>query len=162
MELINNAKILEAKRIIDAIPISFRFEKSLLLFALASRIEVSNPRDYIETAFYYLKDEAEVNQNSEVMLNMRMAELILNGNQFYNIAGWLWNQKIFPQSGFFNYINIAGDSYEEASAIIEHPLYLAATWLKAKTAYWIWVEQHEPQLIELADKYFEILDKIFP
>jgi hypothetical protein len=162
LDLINAAKILEAKRIIDAIPIEFRFEKSLLLFALASRIEVPNPRDYIETAYYYLKDEAEVNQNSDVMLNMRLAELILNGNQFYNIAGWLWNNEIFPHSGFFNYINIAGDSYEEASAIPEHPLFLAATWLKAKTAYWILVEQHEPQLIELADKYFNILIKFFP
>lgn len=162
IELINEAKISEAKKIIDAIPPYFRFEKALLLFALSSRIEVENPRDYIETAFYYLRDESEINPRSEVLLNLRFAELILNANHFQNIAGWMWNKDIYPQSGFFNYVNIAGDSYEEASAIPEHPLFLAATWMKAKTAYWIYIEQHEKELIELADKYFNLLKEYFP
>ncbi|MFA7229567.1 MAG: hypothetical protein WC061_11070, partial [Melioribacteraceae bacterium] len=162
LELINKSKIIEAKKIIDAIPESYRFEKAILLFALSSRIEVLNPRDYIETAFYYLRDESGINPRSEVLLNLRFAELILNATHFQNIAGWLWNKDIYPQSGFFQYVNIAGDSYEEVSALSEHPLYLAATWLKAKTAYWIYIEQHEDELVQLADKYFNILKKYFP
>lgn len=162
LELINKAKIVEAKKIIDAMPVEFRFEKALLLFSLASRIEVANPRDYIETAFYYLKDEAEINPTSKVLLNLRLAELMLNANQFYNIGGWMWNKELYPNSGLFNYTNIAGDSYEAVSAIEDHPLYLAATWLKAKTAYWIYIEQHEKELQQLADKYFATLKKYFP
>jgi len=162
IELINKAKVVEAKKVIDAMPIEFRFQKALLLFALSSRIEVVNPRDYIETAYYYLKDEAELNPSSKVLLNLRLAELMLNANQFYNIAGWMWNKDYYPNSGLFNYTNIAGDSFEAVSAIDNHPLFLAATWLKAKTAYWIYIEQHESELQKLADKYFTILKKFYP
>jgi hypothetical protein len=162
LQLINSGKVIEAGRLIDAMPDSHGREKASLLFALASRMEVQYPFDLVERASALWKREYDQHASAAAALNMRLAALFLKGNHFYQVAGWQWGRTVYPEFGIFNYINIAGTCYEEAASLSDHPLYPAAVWQEGKTAFWIWVEQHEPRLLGIADSCFRILKPLHP
>ncbi len=162
LRLINSGQILEGRRLVDAIPDRFALEKAMFLFALASRLEVDSPTDLIARGEALLRAVPASRRDPVAALGARLAELVVTGNHFLRVAGWEWGRKAYPGHGLFDLNNIAGMCFGEAASLADHPLYPAALWLQAKTAYWLWVEQHDRPMIRLADSCFAILSRWYP
>ena len=162
LRLINSGRILEARRLVDAIPDRFALEKGLLLFALASRMEVDSPIDLIARGEALLRTVLESRRDPVAALGVRLAEILVTGNHFFRVAGWEWGRTIYAGHGLFDLNNIAGMSFGEAATLANHPLYPASVWLRGKAAYWLWVEQHDRPMILLADSCLAVLRQWYP
>jgi hypothetical protein len=162
LKLINSGSTQEAHRIIDPIPEKqFRYEKALLLLALAGRLEIENPRPLIEWAAHLLRQEVSETGTSEAAFNLRLAELYLLADQDYKMAGWEWAKELTGE-GLFSRLNTVGFALEEIAQVPRHPLYHAAVWHLGKMAFWSWIEQHHPPQLAKAEKYFSILQEHYP
>ncbi|MFQ5865803.1 MAG: CARDB domain-containing protein, partial [bacterium] len=162
LALINKGAASDAHRIIDPIPESkYGFEKAMLLLALAGRLEIADARVQVDLAAKILKQDAAVNQQPEVVLNLRLAELYLEGDTFYKMAGWDWAKEM-TGVGIFGRLNLACHDFLKISQIENHPLYHRAIWNLGRAAFWAWVEQHDAWQKERADEYFQILKPFYP
>jgi hypothetical protein len=162
LRLINRGRILESRRLVDAIPDTYALEKGFLLFAIASRMEVESPLDLIARGEALLRTVLESRRDPVAALGVRLAELLVAGNHFLRVAGWEWGGTVYAGHGLFDLNNIAGMCFGEAATLADHPLYPASLWLQGKAAYWLWVEQHSDPMIRLADSCFGVLSQWYP
>ncbi len=162
LALINKGRPEEAHRIIDAIPEpQFAFEKALLLLALAGRLEVTQPRPLVEWAASLLRAAMREGQTDAAPLNLHLAELYLQADNFFKMAGWDWAKKRFG-GGIFTFSNRCGSNLQKLVQVSEHPFYPQALWLLGRLAFWDWVEQHGAQQKAYADSCFAVLRLHYP
>ncbi len=162
LKLINSGNTREAHRVIDPLPEKqFRYEKAILLLALAGRLEIENPRPLVEWAVHLLRQEVNANGASGAAFNLRLAELYLLADQDYKLAGWEWAKKLTGE-GLFSRLNTVGLALEEIAQVRYHPLYHAAVWHLGKLAFWSWVEQHGPPQLAKAEECFAVLKEHYP
>jgi rhamnogalacturonyl hydrolase YesR len=162
LRLINSGHSADARKVIEALPDTFPLEKAALLYALASRPETPGAMDLIARGRDLLERAWVSEPSSAPALGIRLADLLLDGNRLVRAGGWQWAREAYGDHGIFDLNNAAGMCFTAASAVTDHPLTPAALWLRAKTAYWVWVEQHDAPMIKLADSTFAQLERLFP
>lgn len=162
LKLLNQGKPYEAERLIDAIPEQlFAREKAALLLALAGRLEVGQPRPYIEWAATLLRKPGQEDADPAVALDLRLAELYLMADSYYKMAGWDWARRV-SGTGIFDRLTLAGQALEKIAQIADHPLYHRALWYAGKISFWGWVEQRGAMQKARAEKYFSSLQPYYP
>lgn len=161
LRLINAGDVLEASRIVDAIPDAFRVEKAHLLFAMASLTNAQTPRALVEYGRALLAKEKNTCPSFRYDLSLHCAELYIMGDQFRKAAGWDWSSEI-NKTGIFVNTEIAGSAFAEIASVSNHPLWALGTVSAGKTAYWVWVEQHFPLQLVKAEHYLRQAARAFP
>jgi len=162
IDLINKGIIKETMRYIDAIPeVMFGREKAELLLATAGRLETEEPVQLISNALRILQNEKGKNNSANIDLDIRTAELYIYADQSYQSGGWDWTKKL-TQTGIFDHINSSGMAYQEIVQFEDHPLQIRAMYELAKVSFWIWVEQGRQRELNIADRYFKIVQKYYP
>ncbi len=157
LSLLNRGATYEAQRLIDQIPERpFRYEKALLLLALAGRLEIEDPRSYIELAEKILHEEFDPALRSDITLNLRLAQLYIQADTYYKMAGWDWAARA-TGAGIFNRLNIAGHTMKKIAEVLYHPLSFRATFYLGRLSFWAWVEQHNKWQKVRADFCFKLL-----
>ena len=162
LRLINSGKTAEAGRVIGSLPDAFAHEKAALLFALASRPDAQGAMDLVARGRDLLENILVTQPDPAAALGVRLADLLLDGNRLVRAGGWQWAREAYGDHGIFDLNNVGGMCFTEVAAVADHPLLPAALWLCAKTAYWLWVEQHDSPMIQLADSTFARLERLFP
>jgi len=162
IRLINAGEIFEAQRVIDPIPEkTYAFEKASLLMALAGRLEIDNPRPFLEWAASLFRRDSDQENRSEIQLNLRFIELFLEGDQWYKMAGWDWAKDLTGQ-GIFTRLDMAGLAYQKIADADQNPLSLQSHYQLGKIGFWGWVEQHDPTLRKIAKKSFSVILPYYP
>jgi hypothetical protein len=162
LRLINEGKIEEAQRIIDPIPEDkFKFEKALLLMALAGRLECKNPRPVLEWSTRLLRECTRDRQIPAAGLHLKLIELYIEADQWYKMAGWDWAKRLTGQ-GIFDRIDRAGFALQKITEVQNHPLYHQSLFYLGKITYWNWVEQHRPYMLNIAKACFAELHPYYP
>ncbi|MDP1676587.1 MAG: hypothetical protein Q8L88_06940 [Bacteroidota bacterium] len=160
LQLINAGDIVEASRIVDAIPDAYRIEKAHLLFAMASQLNAQTPRALVEYGRSLLLEEKMEHPSFRNDLSIHLADLYIQGDQLRKAGGWGWSSEI-NQTGIFQNTEIAGSAFEEIASVSGHPLWVLGTWSAGITAYWVWVEQHFKLQIIKAENFLLQLAKYY-
>ncbi len=162
IHLINRGATREAQRVIDQIPEEqFRYEKALLLLALAGRLEISDPRLYVDLAGKLLEIEFATDPRPDVALNLRLAQLYTLGDMYYKMGGWEW-ARVYTGQGIFARLNIAGHLIQKIFEVSNHPLYQCSAFYLGRLSFHAWVEQHDKWQKIRADRYFNYLKIYYP
>ena len=163
LRLINAGRTLEARRTIDAVPDQFAVEKASFLFALASRLEVDGAFDLIARGRALLERSVEAGPDPQAALGIRLAELLIDRRPF-RPRRWLamGEGRLRRLSGSLTTTTRRHVLHRGFVAPRPSSVLLRPCGCRHETAYWLWVEQHDDPMIQLADSTFRLLKDIFP
>ena len=162
LDIINRGDPAGAQRFIDQIPDTlYRFEKAVLLLSMAGRLELEDPRICVELAQHLLEKEYRLTRSAESALHLRMTQLYVTADTYYKMGGWDWARE-WTGLQVFSRLNLAGQEYLKLSALNRHPLAHRVVWNLGKLAFHGWVEQHDREQKDMADRCFARLRPYYP